>query len=154
MMSVAGTRGQGSKDGGCWWRDRDRIPMEGNRGDAVPPHTHTYTVGGSMPAHLQVLPLLIYEAAADALHVCEVHAQQLPPVLRVQAVEGHRGAVPAGGGGGRHTARASDCISVHMQVGAFHTYACKYCFIMPYAAGNATFSITHSPHMHTCCLTD
>ncbi len=43
----------------------------------------------------QAFPLLIHKAAADSLHVGEIHAHQLPPILRVQASEWQAWPVPA-----------------------------------------------------------
>lgn len=51
---------------------------------------------GSRLLHAQqAFPLLIHKAAADSLHVGEVHAHQLPPILRVQASEWQAWPVPA-----------------------------------------------------------
>ena len=51
---------------------------------------------GSRLLHAQqAFPLLIHKAAADSLHIGEIHTHQLPPVLRVQASEWQAWPVPA-----------------------------------------------------------
>ena len=51
---------------------------------------------GSCLLHAQqALPLLIHKAAADSLHIGEIHPHQLPPVLRVQASKWQAWPVPA-----------------------------------------------------------
>ncbi len=58
---------------------------------------------GSRLLHAQqAFPLLIYKAAADSLHIGEIHAHQLPPILRVQASKWQAWPVPAYDGQFQH----------------------------------------------------
>ena len=51
--------------------------------------------GCSLPNAQQALTLLVHKAAADAFHIGQVHAHQLPSVLGVQASERQAGSIPA-----------------------------------------------------------